>query len=207
MGPTRSANSTPVSPSFTVSSAPPRARAIVGHPHACASTGTRPKSSSPGMITAAARRYSSRISSARHPAQKRHPGSGLLLESLSLGAVSDDAERGADLLTCGDRQIDSLIGHERRHNEEMTLRCDVGGMKEDRVDGRIHDRCLAIIVSADPAGNVRRVGEEAMHASGRRGVPPRQPRQHRSIQPSALHASHACRTEIGVELIPRIPHR
>src|SRR5688572_19089978 len=57
-----SANSTPFSPSCTVSSAPPRPSATTGRPHACASTGTIPKSSSPGKRTASAWRYSSRTS-------------------------------------------------------------------------------------------------------------------------------------------------
>src|SRR5262249_3346429 len=41
-----SPTSTPVSPSTTVSVAPPRPRATTGQPHACASSGTIPKSSS-----------------------------------------------------------------------------------------------------------------------------------------------------------------
>ena len=45
-------------PSHDVSRAPPRPRATTGRPHAWASTGTMPKSSSPGSSTAAAPRYS-----------------------------------------------------------------------------------------------------------------------------------------------------
>src|SRR5439155_5170470 len=37
-----SSTRTPVSPGFTVSSAPPRASATTGRPHACASSGTMP---------------------------------------------------------------------------------------------------------------------------------------------------------------------
>ena len=54
--------------------------------------------------------------------------------------IANDTERCADLFTRIDGQIESLIRDERRHDEKMTLRCDVGRMKEDRVDGRIHDR-------------------------------------------------------------------
>lgn len=43
---------TPVTPSTTVSRAPPLPYAITGLPHACTSTGTMPKSSSPGNIRA-----------------------------------------------------------------------------------------------------------------------------------------------------------
>jgi hypothetical protein len=45
-----SAKCTPVSPSTTVSSAPPAANAIAGHPDAFASSGVIPKSSSPGRM-------------------------------------------------------------------------------------------------------------------------------------------------------------
>ena len=41
---------------MTVSAAPPRPKAITGVPHACASTGTMPKSSSPGNSSARQRR-------------------------------------------------------------------------------------------------------------------------------------------------------
>ena len=51
-----SSTSVPVSPSTIVSSAPPRASATTGRPHACASSGTMPKSSSPGKSVTAARR-------------------------------------------------------------------------------------------------------------------------------------------------------
>src|SRR5262245_52872124 len=46
----------PVVPGTTVSTAPPRPRATTGVPHACASTGTMPKSSSPGSSVTAAPR-------------------------------------------------------------------------------------------------------------------------------------------------------
>ncbi len=48
--------STPVTPSTTVSSAPPRPSATTGRPQAWASTGTMPKSSSPGSRTTPASR-------------------------------------------------------------------------------------------------------------------------------------------------------
>ena len=49
--PSRSSTSTPVTPSTTVSQAPPAPSATTGVPHACASTGTMPKSSIPGSST------------------------------------------------------------------------------------------------------------------------------------------------------------
>src|SRR5262249_50123553 len=51
-----SSTSSPVSPGLTVSTAPPRPSATTGRPHACASSGTMPKSSSPGRSVTAARR-------------------------------------------------------------------------------------------------------------------------------------------------------
>ena len=45
--PVDSVTSSPVAPCVTVSHAPPRASAMTGRPHACASTGAMPKSSSP----------------------------------------------------------------------------------------------------------------------------------------------------------------
>ena len=65
-------------PDTTVSIAPPRAYATTGRPHACASSGTIPKSSSPGRITTAAPRYSSRKSSSL-----RRPRNSTWLQSAS----------------------------------------------------------------------------------------------------------------------------
>src|SRR4051812_991653 len=66
-----SSTNSPVSPGFTVSSAPPRLSATTGRPHACASSGTIPKSSSPGSSATAARRYSERMSSSETRPRKR----------------------------------------------------------------------------------------------------------------------------------------
>jgi hypothetical protein len=58
-----SRTSLPVSPSRTMSSAPPRRGATTGVPHACASAMTIPNSSTDGQTSACAQRYSSRSSS------------------------------------------------------------------------------------------------------------------------------------------------
>jgi hypothetical protein len=47
-----SRKNTPVTPSTTVSRAPPAAKAITGRPAAMASTGAIPKSSTPGKMNA-----------------------------------------------------------------------------------------------------------------------------------------------------------
>ena len=78
---------------------------------------------------------------------------------------------------------------------------------EDRVDGWIHDRSPAIIVSADPACNVLRVRDKASHARGRGRIPARHPREHWTVDPPACKWAHPRRTEIGIELIPRVAHR
>ena len=82
-----------------------------------------------------------------------------------------------------------------------------GGVEEGRVDRRIHDRRLAIIVSADPPRNVARVGDEAVHARRRGRVPARQPRQHRAVEPAARQRPDPRRPEVRVELVPGVAHR
>ena len=91
---------------------------------------------------------------ARLPAEEGDSRPGALVQAPALGTVADDAKGSSDSCAGVDGEIDSLVRHECRHDEEMTLRYDVSGMIEDRVDRRIHDRRFAIIVSADPAGNV-----------------------------------------------------
>ena len=168
-----------------------------------------PKSSSPGSSTASARRYSSRISSSLSAPEKldvtRRPAARVAPRS---GPSPTIRRRRADTSARFDGEIDALVRDERRHDREN----DWPGrrrvrMIEDRVDRGIHDRRLAIIVSADPARNVLRVGDKAPDAGRRRGVPPRQPPQHRAIHPAARERAHPRRSEVGVELIPRIPHR
>ena len=88
------ATSTPVSPSITRFERAARASATTGRPHACASTGTMPKSSSPGSSTARRRgtasRMSSSVSQPRNSTSRRLPSRAA---RASLRAVADDLER------------------------------------------------------------------------------------------------------------------
>src|SRR5262249_52183501 len=79
-------------------------------------------------------------------------------------------------------------------------------MKELGVDGWIHDSCLAIIVSAYSARNIMRDSDIAVNAIRSVAVPTRHPRHHRPHHRRG-GAPDALRTEVRVELIPRIPHR
>ena len=152
-------------------------------------------------------RYSSRTSSSAQPAEKFHIPPGARFEPPPIRTVADDSQRCTDALARLHRQLDSLVRNEGRHDQKVRARGDVGRLEEDRVNRWIHDRRLAIIVSADPRRNVRRVGDEPIDARRSRRIPSRQPRHHRPIHPPVREAAHASRTEVGVELIPRIPHR
>ena len=168
-----SSTSTPVSPATTVSSAPPRPSATTGRPQACASSGTMPKSSSPGSSTTAARGgRASRISSSDSRPRNSTSPSGATLERGALGAVADDLQRHAGQRgrprwppRCACRARAPTRSSAKRSGGQPS------GLKEVGVDRRIHDGRLAIIVSADPARNIMRDSDIAV----RRGPPCRGP--------------------------------
>ena len=184
------ATSTPVTPSTTVSSAPPRASATTGRPHACASTGTMPKSSSPGQQDdtrlAVQRRGSPRRCSLP---RNSTPGPARLRAAGRLGPAADDAQRDAGLPAGVDGHVDPLVGNQRRHHQRRRRRHGGVRAEEVGVDGRIDHGRLAIIVSPDPARNVLRVREIAVHPvrrarrptgparPGSAAGPPRRPRR------------------------------
>ena len=90
-----SSTRTPVSPATTVSSAPPRPSATTGRPHACASSGTMPKSSSPGSSDD--RRAPVQLADlvVRDAAEELHVGAGGALERGALRPVADNLQRHA----------------------------------------------------------------------------------------------------------------
>ena len=116
---------TPVPPSTTVSMAPPRPRATTGVPHACASTGTRPKSSSPGSSTIARATVhlpyvvirEERPGTRRrgHPTVPAPRASGPWPTTVS-GTPTSPAGRHGD--------IDALVRHQGRHDQRETFARD-----------------------------------------------------------------------------------
>ena len=83
-----------------------------------------------------------------------HEGRGQPFEAVAVGAVSHDAQACAGPLTGRDGHVDPFVGHQGGHHEKMAAGDGRVGVIEDGVNGWIHDRCFAIIVSADPTGNV-----------------------------------------------------
>src|SRR5690606_2637916 len=79
------------------------------------------------------------------------------------GALPNNAERDGCPAAGVDRQIQSLIGDERRHDESTGAGTGSAGVRtvELSVYGRIHNGRPAIIVSAYSARNVLRVREKA----------------------------------------------
>ena len=139
----------------TVSSAPPRPSATTGRPQAWASTGTMPKSSSPGSTTAAAPRYNSRTSSSatrpatarqRRRCPRRQPGSFRPVTHNLQGYAGEAGRLNGD--------IDALVRDEGRNHEGVGAWRPAIGMVEPSVHWRVHHEGLAIIVSTDPAGNI-----------------------------------------------------
>ena len=140
----------PVSPATTVSSAPPRPSATTGRPHACASSGTMPKSSSPGSSTTA-------LAVERPGCPRRRPGRGTWRLGLAAALAAPARSGPSPTIVSGmlgpcaglDGQVDSLVRHERRHHERKCARApSASGWKNVGVDWRIHHVGLAIIVSA-----------------------------------------------------------
>ena len=74
------------------------------------------------------------------------------------------------------------------------------------IDRRVQDCCLTIIVPRDSTGNVLRVGQIRVDAMRRIAIPAREPGHHVTRQ-GTRESAEALGPEVGVELIPRIPHR
>ena len=124
----------PVSPATTVSSAPPRPSATTGRPHACASSGTMPKSSSPGrsddrgaaiqvadLLVASGGRGTATFAGSRGARARRARGRRPTI-------FSGTPARRAGV----DGEVDALVGHQRRHDERETLGRDAVRVKESR---------------------------------------------------------------------------
>ena len=112
----------PVTPSTTLSSAPPTPRAITGVPHAMASTGVMPKSSSPGMTIALARRYRLRNSSS--DTRPRNVMSAPAASFLHLAAsrpspATTSSHAGLDRGSDGD--VGTLVPHQPPRQQEVVL--------------------------------------------------------------------------------------
>ena len=75
-------------------------------------------------------------------------------EALAFRPLADDAEGQAGEAGGVDRQVDSLVGHQGRHYEQVTFRDPSIRLEELGVHGRVHNVRLTIIVSADSARNI-----------------------------------------------------
>ena len=144
----------------------------------------------------------------RLPAEKRHVGPGHGPQPAQLGTGADDGEGGSQLATGVDGDIEPLVRHERRHDQEARAgraTVVIGTIKCCIYRG-IHDGRLAIIVSADPLRNIPRVGDVAVDSAGRRSIPPGKGGHDRPEQLAARVADLSW-AEVGPELIPRVSHR
>ena len=118
-----SSTSTPVSPSLTVSSAPPRPSATTGRPQACASSGTMPKSSSPGSSTAARAPIQLAdvfVGDAGRGTRRRPPAMPLERARARGRRRRSSAARRPAAGVDGD--VDALVGHQRGHDEREAAR-------------------------------------------------------------------------------------
>ncbi len=75
-------------------------------------------------------------------------------EAVALRPLADDAEGQAGEAGGVDRQVDAFVGHQGRHNQQVTFRDPSIRLEELGVHGRVHDVRLTIIVSADSARNI-----------------------------------------------------
>ena len=147
--------STPVTPSRTVSSAPPRAE--------------RDDRTSAGLgldrddaEVLLAGQHDRRGAAIQVPdlvvglvAQELDGASGRVRpQPIPFRPLADDAERQACETGGVDRQVDSLVGHQGRHYQQVAFRDPSIRLEELGVHGRVHDVRLAIIVSADSARNI-----------------------------------------------------
>src|SRR5215470_20107540 len=87
----------------------------------------------------------------------------------------------------------------------------MGGRSRDRrrvvgrVDGRVDHCRIPIIVSPDPTRNVMRYRDIAVCAARGVTVPSRHPR-HDTTHHRTRCPAHSLRSEIGIELVPRVTH-
>ena len=75
-------------------------------------------------------------------------------QAIALGPLADDAEGEAGEAGGVNRQVDSFVGHQGRHNQQVTFRDPSIRLEELGVHRRVHDVRLTIIVSADSARNI-----------------------------------------------------
>ena len=93
-------------------------------PQACASTGTIPKSSTPGSRTAVAASVQVANLLVAAPAEELDVGGRPGAASRGLfGASPDDFEGHADSPAGLDRHVDPLVRHQRGHDEEAAVDC------------------------------------------------------------------------------------
>ncbi len=140
------------------------------------------------------------------PSQEFDVWAGHRAQPCFLWPASDHLERDAGQLARADRHVEPLVGHHRRHDQEVFGTPGGVGLVKVCIDRGIHDARLTIIVSADSAGNISGVGHEAVHTVGGGGVPARQARQD-GAKEARPDLAYLGRSEIGIELIPRVPHR
>ena len=131
--------SLPVTPSSTMSSAPPARGATTGVPHACASAMTIPNSSIDGQTSAIADRYSSRSrSSSTQPVNVAWPPARARSWS-SCRTRADHDRRQAGQPRGLDGVLDALVTHEARDDEDVAAR---------RGRGREERRCAPAVTTS-----------------------------------------------------------
>ena len=109
-------------------------------------------------------------------------GAGERGQPLARGAVADDDPARPPAGEGADRELDALVGDQRRDAEVRRLasagaggRAIGNGREPARVDGRLDDRGLAAVVAADAIARVAAVGDEGVRPRRGGDVPAPQP--------------------------------
>ena len=121
---------------------------------------------------------------------------GELRQRVALRSVSDDAERHARKAAGLDGDVDAFVGNQGRHNQQEVFGNDgliAGRAIEIRIDRRIDDNSVTIIVPPDPAGNVLRDGHIAVHPPCGGRVPAGERAEDRAQQPVRRLSQRALR--------------
>ena len=159
----------PVTPSCTVSNAPPSRSATTGRPAAWASTAAIPNSSV--AVTTSALRPGQQLRRAQvgDAPGKANVAGGAAAQVGLLGAVSGDHQRPSEAVERLHGNTDALVGHELGEHEVIVL--DRAGREARGLDRRMHDRRVAVEVAGNPLLGRVRVGNVAIDALGCHHVP------------------------------------
>ena len=115
-----------------------------------------------------------------HPAEERHVSSRQPFDARALRPLPDDDEPLRPPLKRAQRQVHALVRDERRDDQKRRLnarrsafRADAGGraLEALRLDRRLDDERVAVVVALDAIAGVRAVRDERVRPGRRRRLP------------------------------------